>query len=115
MADSYRVLLVDREWARHRLVASTIHERFPQVAVYCAQSADRAREWLSSIRFDLVLVEEGLEAVADGPLLGPPDIAPPPVVVLELAGAVVAGPDDTRAMSPAADEITQLVEKHLRR
>jgi hypothetical protein len=101
MVAPHRVLLVDRVWAHHRLIVSAIRERFPHVAVHCVGSAAQARARLSNGRFDLVLVERGIEDVTGD--------SPATVKVFD------AAPSRGRvAVSPRLVEITQLVEQHLK-
>ncbi len=109
MDEPYRVLLVDREWAHHTLVASMIHRRFPEVALYSASSVVQALDRLSNTRFDLVLVEAGLEAGARAPLAQAAGDAAAPVEVFEMAPS-----GRTTAVPPRVTEVTQLVEQHLK-
>lgn len=109
MTEPYRVLLVDREWAHHKLVASMIHKRFPEVALYSASSIVQALDRLSKTRFDLVLVEAGLEAGVRAPLAQVAGNAAAPVEVFDMAPS-----GRTSAMPPRIAEVTQLVEQHLK-
>jgi len=109
MVVARRVLVVDKEWTHHRLIASTIRERFPDVAVYSTASVARACDQLSSIRFDLVLVEAGL-AGAQEDLMGPTGAAASaPIAVFDIAPG-----HGGRALSPHIACITELVERHLK-
>jgi hypothetical protein len=110
MSDPYRLILVGREWSHYRFVTSAVRERFPEAAVYSADSASKALDLLSCRRFDLVLVEgnvlggahEAASAIA----------ASAPGVRVEVLGS--APSDGELAMPWDAVEVAQLVAQHLK-
>jgi len=109
MAEQHRVLLVDPEWAHHRLVSTAVRERFPEAAVYSAGNAAEALDLLSCRRFDLVLVETRVEAGAEATIgVLTRSVPGTTAKVLEIApsqGAV--------GIESQVAEIAQLVEQHL--
>ena len=112
-SDPHRVLLVDHERTHFRLVATTIRERFPDAAVYSADSAARALELLSCRRFDLVLVEAGLRAGADETASKIAGSEPEtPVKVLDIAPSHDMPSDGALAMPLRIAEVMHLVEQH---
>ena len=109
MAEQHRVLLVDPEWAHHRLVSAAVRERFPEAAVYSAGNAAEALDQLSCRRFDLVLVEARVEAGAEATVRELARNAPgTPAKVLQIAPSQGAVEIESRIA-----EIAQLVEQYL--
>lgn len=109
MAEQHCVLLVDPEWAHHRLVSTAVRERFPEAAVYSAGNAAEALDLLSCRRFDLVFVEARVEAGAETTVTALTRSAPgTPVKVLQIAPFQEAVEIESQVA-----EIAQLVEQHL--
>jgi hypothetical protein len=110
MSDPYRLMLVGREWSHYRFVTTAVRERFPDAAVYSADSVSRALDLLSCRRFDLVLVEAGVGGGADETVSAIAASAPG-VRVEVLSGAPS---DGELAMPWGAAEISQLIAQHLK-
>lgn len=113
MNDPFRVLLLDRQWANHRLVNAAVREQFPRVAVYSAGSVAQAIERLACTRFDLILVEAALKGSAVALTSEAPSV---PVEVFDMTPAVGAAAEAARVQPPAprAAEVAKLVEQHLK-
>ena len=110
MTDPYRLLLVGREWAHYRLVTTTVRERFPDAAVYCADSATRALDLLSCRRFDLVLVEPSVGDSADKTASA--IAAGSPGIPVEVLGTAPSADEPAMPWRPA--EVARLVAQHLK-
>jgi len=110
MGKPHRVLLVDPEWAHHRLVSATVHERFPEAAIYSAGGSAEALDLVSYTRFELILVEAGVgggaEAVASA-LAERASGIPVKVFAIGSSEGAFAAPAQTAS-------IAQLVEQHLK-